>query len=54
MAQSLLLPAAVALAGAVVTLFFARPQPVSGWGEPASGMPGSAAGRQAGIQRRQR
>ncbi|MCW2131377.1 DHA2 family efflux MFS transporter permease subunit [Arthrobacter sp. VKM Ac-2550] len=52
MAQSLLLPAAVALAGAVVTLFFARPQPVAGWGEPAAGTPGSAAGHPAGTPRR--
>ncbi|EMY34318.1 EmrB/QacA family drug resistance transporter [Arthrobacter crystallopoietes BAB-32] len=33
MGQSLLLPAVLALAGAVITLFFARPQPVTGWGE---------------------
>lgn len=32
MAQSILLPAAVILAGAAVALFFAKPKPVTGWG----------------------
>lgn len=32
MAQSILLPAAVILAGAAVALFFAKPKPVAGWG----------------------
>ncbi len=32
MGQSILLPAGVVLAGAVVALFFAKPQPVQGWG----------------------
>lgn len=40
MAQSILLPAAVVLAGAAVALFFAKPKPVPGWdgrgGAPAS------------------
>jgi hypothetical protein len=38
MAQSILLPAAVILAGAAVALFFAKPQPVQHWstGAPAS------------------
>jgi MFS family permease len=31
MGQSLLLPAVVAVAGALITVFFAKPQPVSGW-----------------------
>ncbi len=34
MGQSILLPAAVILLGAAVTLFFAKPKPVQGWGEP--------------------
>ncbi|TLM74648.1 DHA2 family efflux MFS transporter permease subunit [Pseudarthrobacter sp. NamB4] len=32
MGQSILLPAAVVLVGAAVALFFAKPQPVDGWG----------------------
>lgn len=37
MGQSMLLPAAVVLVGAVVALFFAKPQPVGNWGgAPAS------------------
>jgi EmrB/QacA subfamily drug resistance transporter len=39
MAQSILLPAAVVLAGAAVALFFAKPQPVQHWG---AGAPASA------------
>jgi EmrB/QacA subfamily drug resistance transporter len=35
MGQSILLPAAVIVAGAAVALCFARPKPVSGWGRPA-------------------
>ena len=34
MGQSTLLPAAVILLGAAVALFFAKPKPVQGWGEP--------------------
>ena len=34
MGQSILLPAAVILLGAAVALFFAKPKPVQGWGEP--------------------
>jgi hypothetical protein len=41
MGQSILLPAAVVLLGAAVALFFAKPQPVQGWGGPG-GVPGSA------------
>lgn len=40
MAQSILLPAAVVLAGAAVALFFAKPKPVQGWG--GHGTSGSA------------
>jgi hypothetical protein len=36
MGQSILLPAAVILLGAAVALFFAKPKPVQGWGEPES------------------
>jgi EmrB/QacA subfamily drug resistance transporter len=54
MAQSLLLPAAVALAGAVVTLFFARPQSVTDWGKPGSGTPGPAAAEPAESPHRPR
>jgi hypothetical protein len=32
MGQSILLPAGVILVGAAVALFFAKPQPVQGWG----------------------
>jgi hypothetical protein len=32
MGQAILLPAGVVLVGAVVALFFAKPQPVQGWG----------------------
>ena len=32
MGQSILLPAAVILLGAAVALFFAKPQPLQGWG----------------------
>jgi hypothetical protein len=39
MSQSILLPAAVVLVGAAVALFFAKPQPVEGWG---GGAPASA------------
>ena len=41
MGQSMLLPAAVIVVGAVVALFFAKPQPVQGWGG-AEAAPGSA------------
>ncbi|PNI10374.1 MFS transporter [Arthrobacter sp. AFG7.2] len=40
MGQSILLPAGVVLVGAAVALFFARPQPVQGWG--SGNVPGSA------------
>ncbi len=39
MAQSILLPAAVVLAGAVVVLFFAKPKPVQGWGAAEASAP---------------
>jgi MFS family permease len=39
MGQSILLPAGVILVGAAVALFFAKPQPVQGWG---GGVAGSA------------
>jgi sugar phosphate permease len=37
MGQSILLPAAVVLVGAAVALFFAKPQPVQGWGGSGAG-----------------
>ena len=43
MGQSILLPAAVILLGAAAALFFAKPQPVQGWGTPGS-MPAPPAG----------
>jgi EmrB/QacA subfamily drug resistance transporter len=36
MGQSILLPAAVILVSAAVALFFAKPQPVQGWGSPSA------------------
>ncbi len=42
MGQSMLLPAAVIVVGAVVALFFAKPQPVQGWGGAEGRQPGSA------------
>ncbi|HSN35162.1 MAG TPA: DHA2 family efflux MFS transporter permease subunit [Arthrobacter sp.] len=48
MGQSMLLPAAVVLIGAVVALFFAKPQPVQGWGTPGA-VPAAKAGT-AGAQ----
>ncbi|MFJ6355587.1 DHA2 family efflux MFS transporter permease subunit [Pseudarthrobacter oxydans] len=36
MGQSILLPAGVILVGAAVALFFAKPQPVQGWGVPGA------------------
>jgi EmrB/QacA subfamily drug resistance transporter len=42
MGQSILLPAAVILLGAAVALFFAKPQPMQGWG--AAGAAGAEAG----------
>ena len=42
MGQSMLLPAAVILLGAAVALFFAKPQPMQGWGT-APGSPAKAA-----------
>jgi hypothetical protein len=46
MAQSILLPAAVILLGAAVALFFAKPKPVQGWGEPD---PAAVAGQEPGA-----
>ena len=43
MGQSILLPAGVILLGAAAALFFAKPQPVQGWGTPGS-LPATAAG----------
>lgn len=43
MGQSILLPAAVILLGAAAALFFAKPQPVQGWGAPGS-LPATSAG----------
>ncbi|MET4134014.1 DHA2 family efflux MFS transporter permease subunit [Pseudarthrobacter sp. PvP090] len=52
MGQSILLPAAVILLGAAVALFFARPQPMQGWGTPGT-VPAASAGTQgAGAQSR--
>nr|WP_264794535.1 DHA2 family efflux MFS transporter permease subunit [Arthrobacter mangrovi] len=42
MGQSLLLPAAVAVAGALITVFFAKPQPVSGWDQEEATGPAQA------------
>ncbi|MFP5313344.1 MAG: MFS transporter, partial [Actinomycetes bacterium] len=47
MAQSILLPAAVVLVGAVVVLFFAKPKPVQGWGPAAE--PAASAKVDAGL-----
>jgi len=47
MAQSILLPAAVVLAGAAVALFFAKPKPVQDWGAP--GTAGASAKVDAGL-----
>jgi EmrB/QacA subfamily drug resistance transporter len=50
MGQSILLPAAVILLGAAVALFFAKPQPMQGWGT-AAGIPAkAAAGGQAAAR----
>jgi MFS family permease len=46
MAQSIVLPAAVILLGAAVALFFAKPKPVQGWGEPG---PSAVAGMESGA-----
>ncbi|MCG2624185.1 DHA2 family efflux MFS transporter permease subunit [Arthrobacter sp. I2-34] len=46
MAQSLLLPAAVAVLGAAIVVFFAKPRPATGW-QAAAAMP-TAAERPAG------
>ncbi|MEC5181136.1 DHA2 family efflux MFS transporter permease subunit [Arthrobacter sp. CG_A4] len=48
MGQSILLPAAVILLGAAVALFFAKPQPVQGWGAPGPVPAASAATGGAG------
>jgi len=45
MGQSILLPAAVILLGAAVALFFAKPQPMQGWGTPGT-VPAASAGAQ--------
>ncbi|WP_196833273.1 DHA2 family efflux MFS transporter permease subunit [Mycetocola sp. CAN_C7] len=42
MGQSLLLPAAIAIIGAVLTLFFAKPKPTA-WGSPAAAVASDAA-----------
>lgn len=43
MAQSLLLPAAVAVLGAAIVVFFAKPKAATGWGAPhAAGSPAGA------------
>jgi len=47
MGQAILLPAAVILLGAAVALFFAKPKPVQGWGEPAAA--GAAAPAESGA-----
>ena len=52
MAQSILLPAAVILIGAAVALFFAKPQPLQGWGTPGV-LPATSAGAEgAGARSR--
>lgn len=45
MGQSIMLPAAVILLGAAVALFFAKPQPLQGWGTLGA-VPATAAGAQ--------
>jgi len=47
MAQSILLPAAVVLAGAAVALFFAKPKPVQDWGTASTA--GASANVDAGL-----
>jgi hypothetical protein len=37
MAQSLLLPASIAILGAVIVMFFAKPSTVTGWDHPRTG-----------------
>ena len=49
MGQSILLPAAVILLGAAVALFFAKPQPVLGWGAAAP-VPAASAGARSAQQ----
>ncbi|WP_144671239.1 DHA2 family efflux MFS transporter permease subunit [Arthrobacter sp. U41] len=52
MAQSILLPAAVILIGAAVALFFAKPQPLQGWGTPGV-LPATSSGTEgAGARSR--
>ncbi|MHA7222132.1 DHA2 family efflux MFS transporter permease subunit [Arthrobacter sp. RHLT1-20] len=48
MGQSIMLPAAVILLGAAVALFFAKPQPVHGWGMPGA-VPATSAGAKTGL-----
>ncbi len=52
MGQSIMLPAAVILLGAAVALFFAKPQPVQGWGRPATAPAGAASDEQAPAKQR--
>ena len=52
MGQSIMLPAAVILIGTAVVLFFAKPQPVQGWGTPGSTPATSAGTGGAGVQSR--
>jgi hypothetical protein len=52
MGQSILLPAAVILIGAAAALFFAKPQPVQGWGAPGSVPEASDADKGAGVRSR--
>ena len=49
MGQSILLPAAVILLGAAAALFFAKPQPVQGWGTPGVLPATSAGAKGAGV-----
>jgi EmrB/QacA subfamily drug resistance transporter len=44
MGQSLLLPAAIAIVGAILTLFFAKPKP-NAWGAPVASVPAETAAR---------
>jgi MFS family permease len=52
MGQSILLPAAVILIGAAAALFFAKPQPVQGWGTSGSVPEASDADKGAGVRSR--
>ncbi len=52
MGQSILLPAAVILIGMAVVLFFAKPQPIQGWGTPGSVPATSKGAKGAEVQSR--